>query len=130
MLLFIAISLTCWVCTLIATPHKPRLGLEVEELVYARLLGGQERLVLLAILVTTAGLLAWLITMRPGDMDPDVNLLPQPSIPCALATAAPTSCMTAQPNTLLVREIQDYGQSEVVTTIAAPSPSGRRPTRP
>lgn len=37
----IALPVTCWVCTLLATPRRPHLGNEVEELVYARLLGRQ-----------------------------------------------------------------------------------------
>jgi hypothetical protein len=48
------VALTCWVCTLIASPHRPRAGNDVAELVYARLLGRQHRLALLAFGVTSA----------------------------------------------------------------------------
>lgn len=50
----IVITLTCWLCTIIAAPRKPRLSDEVGELVYSRLLGRQQRLALLAVAATAA----------------------------------------------------------------------------
>jgi len=41
MLTLIAIPLTCWLCAFVAIPRKPLPGNEVQELVYARLLGRQ-----------------------------------------------------------------------------------------
>src|SRR5690242_12795065 len=46
------IPLTCWLCALVAIPRRPLPGNEVQELVYARLLGRQQRLVLLALVVS------------------------------------------------------------------------------
>jgi hypothetical protein len=46
------ISLTCWLCALIATPRKPLPGDEVQELVYRRLVGRHHMLVALAAAAT------------------------------------------------------------------------------
>ena len=50
----IVVTLTCWACTLIAAPRKPRVGDETAELVYHRLLGRQQRLALVAFVATAA----------------------------------------------------------------------------
>jgi hypothetical protein len=50
----IVVTLTCWACTLVASPRKPRVGDEAAELVYSRLLGRQQRLALLAFVATAA----------------------------------------------------------------------------
>ncbi len=52
MLTFALVPLTCWLCALLALPRRPLPGNEVQELVYARLLGRQQRLVLLALVVS------------------------------------------------------------------------------
>jgi hypothetical protein len=71
MLAYAAIPLTCWLAALLAAPRTPRIGNEVEELVYARLLGRQERLRLLAIVATGAAFL-WFALALPGHAaDPD-----------------------------------------------------------
>jgi hypothetical protein len=48
----IAVTLACWLCALLATPRRPLAGSEVQELVYSRLLGRHQRLVLLACAAT------------------------------------------------------------------------------
>jgi hypothetical protein len=48
----IVVTLTCWVCTLVASPHKPRVGDEAVELAYSRLLGRQQHLALVAFVAT------------------------------------------------------------------------------
>jgi len=58
-----AIAATCWVCAIISIPRKPRVGNEVAELVYSRLLGRQDRLVLLAGTATAALLLALTLSL-------------------------------------------------------------------
>ncbi len=63
MLATVAIPLTCWLCVLIVTPHKPRSGNEVQELVYTRLLGRQHVLLCVATLVTVWALLVGVIAM-------------------------------------------------------------------
>jgi hypothetical protein len=74
----IAVSVTCWLCALVALPRKPRLGNEVEELIYARLLGRQRRVALLAIGVTAALLLTAIVALPQ-----QVN-----AVPTAPATAS------------------------------------------
>ena len=64
----IVVTLTCWLCTLVASPRKPRVGDEAAELVYSRLLGRQQRLVLLAF-VATAALLLTLVFSLPQRVD-------------------------------------------------------------
>lgn len=76
MLAYIAIPLVFWLCALIAIPRRPRPGNEVEEIVYARLLGQHQNLTLLAFLVTAAlffalvcaalGAISRLSTREPG----------------------------------------------------------------
>jgi hypothetical protein len=68
-----AISLTCWLCTLLAAPRKPRRGNEIEELVYSRLLGRQQMLRLLAFVVTAGMLFALIFAARPDRVDPDMQ---------------------------------------------------------
>jgi len=63
MLAYAAIPLTCWLAALIAAPRRPRLGNEIEELVYSRLLGRQELLRLLAIIVTAVAFFALILTL-------------------------------------------------------------------
>lgn len=59
----IAVSFTCWLCMIVAAPRKPQLGNEVEELVYAQLIGRQHRLALLAICITAALFFAAVIAL-------------------------------------------------------------------
>jgi hypothetical protein len=65
-----AISVTCWLCVLVAVPHRPLPGNEVQELVYARLLGRQQRLILLAFIASVAACFAVLARL-PGVALPD-----------------------------------------------------------
>ncbi len=51
------LPLTCWVCVLVAIPRAPRPGDEVQELVYRRLVGRHDLLLICAIAITLAALL-------------------------------------------------------------------------
>lgn len=70
----ILVTLTCWACTLVASPGKPRVGNEAAELVYRRLLGRQQRLALLAF-VATAALFLTVVLSLPQR----VNATPDPA---------------------------------------------------
>jgi hypothetical protein len=59
----IVVTLTCWACTLVAIPRKPRVGDETAELVYHRLLGRQQRLALLAFVATGALILTVVLSL-------------------------------------------------------------------
>lgn len=78
---FIAVSITCWACALVALPRKPRLGNEVEELIYTRLLGRQRRIVLLALGVTAALFLAAVVALPQ-----QVSAIPQAPAPAVTTT--------------------------------------------
>jgi hypothetical protein len=73
MLAYLAIPLTCWVCALVARPRRPHGGNEVEELVYARLLGRSERVALLALVVTIVTFFTFVVALpshgAPGFSD-------------------------------------------------------------
>ncbi len=62
------IPLTCWLCAWLARPRKPLRGNEVQELVYGRLLGRQQCLIVLALLLT-GGMLLCMIGTLPQRAD-------------------------------------------------------------
>src|SRR5262245_9264455 len=112
------VSLTCWACAVVAHPRKPLLGHEVEELVYARLLGRQQRLILLALLVTGVLALVFAVT-RPNVADADLQggraqrACTQPSV------GFPT-CYEKQANgTWVQEELQSDGTWLAVSTVTA-----------
>jgi hypothetical protein len=71
----IVVTLTCWLCTLVAIPRKPQVGDEVAELVYCRLLGRQQRLALLAV-VATGALLLTVVLSLPQRVDATLDSAP------------------------------------------------------
>jgi len=68
-----AVVITCWICALLAAPRRPLHGNEIEELVYRRLLGRQQMLMLLALLLTGFALLALAVTARPNRVDAEMQ---------------------------------------------------------
>ena len=81
MVMFVGIPLACWWCALLAVPGRPRLGNEVEELVYVRLLGRQQRLVLLACVVTALTFMT-VVLMLPAQMTLDERAVPMHQVAC------------------------------------------------
>jgi hypothetical protein len=81
MFAYVAIPLTCWLCALLARPRRPCLGNEVQELAYARLLGRQQWLMLLAFTATMA-LVMFLILRLPTQPNPDLSVLRQARSGC------------------------------------------------
>lgn len=63
MSIWIAIAGSCWLCTFLAQPRKPLPGNEVEELVYSRLLGRQQTIRLLAIIMTAMTFFTFVLTL-------------------------------------------------------------------
>jgi len=96
MYLIAAIPLTCWLCALIAIPRCPRVGNEVEELVYARLLGRQQWLVLLASVLTGAALLAIILAL-PSHAAADPGGVAEVGQVCTDRPANALICYTRQP---------------------------------
>ena len=66
------IPATCWLCALLAIPRRPLLGNEVQELIYTRLLGRQQRLVILAVVASAVAFLV-LVLRLPQRVDADVR---------------------------------------------------------
>jgi len=91
MYLIAAIPLTCWLCALIAIPRAPRVGNEVEELVYARLLGRQQWLVLLASGLTGAALLTIILAL-PGHAASDPGRVAEVGQVCTDRAANAPTC--------------------------------------
>ncbi len=63
MIALLSITITCWLCALIAIPRKPRLDNEVAELVYRRLVGRHQLLVALAVSATLVATLCALVSV-------------------------------------------------------------------
>jgi hypothetical protein len=97
MLAYVAIPATCWLAALIAAPRTPRIGTEVEELVYARLLGRQEQLRLLAIVATGVAFL-WLVLALPTHGAHDAGYSQASRHYCTPAEADVARCYTLQPD--------------------------------
>ena len=115
-----AVALTCWLCSLIALPRKPLPNNEVQELVYARLLGRQHLLMLLALVVTAGAVLMLVAVARPGRTDATFQTLRHPDVACVQTTYDAAPCATAQSGIRIVREIQDDGRSAIVATVPVP----------
>jgi len=131
MFAYAAIPLTCWLCALLATPRKPRVGNEVEELVYSRLLGRQQMVALLALLVTAAAVLAIVVTL-PQRLDPDLNTVRQAHAACVEARQVESSardggatvlphCLALQPGGTWAEQMERAdGSWLLVATLASP----------
>lgn len=96
MYLVAAIPLTCWLCALVAMPRKPQWGNEVEELVYSRLLGRQQRLVMLAFGLTVAAILTFVLAL-PGRAATDPDRQSAVRQMCTDRPANVPTCYTRQP---------------------------------
>ena len=51
-MIIIAVPLTCWLCLLLAIPHRPRHDDEVAQLIYRRLVARHQLLILIASSIT------------------------------------------------------------------------------
>jgi hypothetical protein len=103
MLTLIAIPITCWLCALVAIPRRPRLGNEGEELVYARMLGRQQRLMLLALVATLAAFVAIAVAM-PRRVQPNPVVASSAQQVCTDEPMSPPTCYTPQPSGTWVKE--------------------------
>lgn len=118
---FIAVALTCWLCTLVASPQKPLPGNEVQELVYARLLGRRERVMLLAIAMTIIAFASIVMTL-PQRAGAEASRLSRSGMSCAQLLEELDPCVTIQPGTRAVRERQDDGSVVIVSTYVSGGP--------
>jgi hypothetical protein len=115
----IAIVVTSWCCALLARPRCPRLGNEVEELVYARLLGRQQTLILIATCVTAAAIIGMIFTL-PHRVDPTLGEARRLNQYCA-AAAARSSCYRMNNDGGWSEAVRvSNGQWTVIGTVTAP----------
>ncbi len=77
--------LICWLAVFVARPRTPLPGGEIQERIYARLLGRQQVLIVLATVATAIMVLAHIISL-PQDDDADLRAIRE----------ARTACLTAQ----------------------------------
>lgn len=121
MLMYAAIPLTCWLCALVAMPRKPLLNNEVQELVYSRLLGRQQRLALLAFIVTAAAFMIFVagLSQRAGANEKSVAGGQQI---CSSAPTPLSRCYTRQPDGQWKDEqVQADGSWRVIGFVSHPA---------
>jgi len=121
MLMFAAIPLTCWLCVLVAMPRKPLPDNEVQELVYSRLLGRQQRLVLLAFFVTAVAFLVMVVGLsQRADVSRESVQAGQQI--CSGSPALSPTCYTRQSDGQWQEEqLQADGSWRVIGVVAHPS---------
>jgi hypothetical protein len=121
MLMYAAIPLTCWLCVLVAMPRKPLPDNEVQELVYSRLLGRQQRLALLAFIVTAVAFMTFVVglSQRAGANEANVQVGQQM---CSTSLTWYAICDTRQPDGQWKEEqMQADGSWRVVGYFSHPS---------
>jgi hypothetical protein len=111
----IAIALTCWLCALAAAPQKPLPGNEAQELVYARLIGRREWVMLLAVVMTVVAFVSIIMTL-PQRAGPETSRLPRSGMACAHFLEELKPCVTVQPGMRAVRERRGDGSAVIVST--------------
>lgn len=117
----IASAVTGWLTALLAIPRSPRVGNEVEELVYARLLGRQQRLLLLAFALTAATLVGGIATL-PRHIDPDLRSVREARQTCTYPPEGGPICLVLQPGGSWARaQAERDGSWWVVPTVTGPA---------
>ncbi len=114
-------TLTLWACVLLTMPSRPLLNNEVEETVYARLLGRQHRLVFLALLLTGIFGIA-VLAHSPPRIDPDLRDLRSAARVCDYPSVGFPTCYRMQPNGTWAQEAFQDGQWVVVGTVVSHPP--------
>jgi hypothetical protein len=123
----IGIPLTCWLCVLVAFPRKPLPGNEVEELVYARLLGRQQRLVLLAFLISAVAVITFVIHL-PGRVlsTEDAPVQQAQPVVCDTPMTGSGVCWVGRPGGMwTVERHQPDGSVHIEDYVSGPPPDGR-----
>lgn len=111
---------TLWIAVFLVAPHKPLPNNEVQELVYARLLGRQQRVILLAVIVTAVAFLA-LIADMPHRTDALADTAPRTRHLCNDLPMGQLICYTLQPTGIWVTEqLQPDGIWHIVGASASP----------
>jgi hypothetical protein len=115
-------AIMCWSAVLINRQRRPLPGNEVQERVYSRLLGRQQRLILLALIVTMASFFATLAG-SPQRIDPSLNALRSPVRRCNYPSIGFPICYRAQPDGTWGQEELQEGHWITVGTVSHPPPT-------
>lgn len=116
-----------WLAAFIAMPRKPLPNNEVQVLVYARLLGRQHRVIILAFIVTALGLCALVLSV-PSSIPARANGTPPRQQMC-FDRSSPPICYTPQPGGAWLEE--EWQQADgtwhtVGVSFSAPHPPGEK----
>jgi hypothetical protein len=126
MVALVSVPLALWLAAFVARPRRPLPGNEVQELVYSRLLGRYERLVLLALIVTGVMVIGVTVTL-PRHLDTTLGAAHEVGMFCddESMTGVP-SCLTWHADGSWTREELRGGSGwqVVVTGGAGVSPVG------
>lgn len=114
------IPIVLWFAVLLAKPRKPLPGNEVQELVYSRLLGGQRRVALLALVATMCMFVAGIAALSIRSQ-PSTELVSAADRVCTDLSAYPQTCYTQQSGGLwLVETLQSNDTWSKVATMSRP----------
>lgn len=116
-----------WLAAFVAMPGKPLPHNEVQELVYARLLGRQHRAMLLAIIMTAVGFFTLVLSM-PSSPSAHPNSIPARQQICFDGSASLQTCYTPQSEGAWVaEELQANGTWRVTgVSFAVPHAPGEK----
>jgi hypothetical protein len=89
---YIAVAITGWLCVLVATPRKPLPHNEVQELVYARLLGRHQRLTMLVVGMTIVMAIGLVIGHAPVGLPRTNDVSGSPAVTDAHQLAVVPTC--------------------------------------
>lgn len=116
-----------WLAAFVVMPRKPLPHNEVQELVYARLLGRQHRAILLAIIVTALGFFVLVLSMPSSPAARPSGASSRRQV-CFDGSAILPTCYTPQPGGMWIQEeLQASGTWRVVgVSFSAPQPPGEK----
>lgn len=120
-----------WLAAFVTMPRKPLPHNEVQELVYARLLGRQHRAILLAIIVTALGFFALVFSIPVNPAVQAIDDLSTRQV-CSNVNVSPPVCYTRQPGGAWIEEtLQANGTWHTTgVSFSAPHPPGEKDDTP
>ncbi len=119
MLTIAAVPITCWLCALVAMPRRPLPGNEVQEFVYARILGRQRQLALFALIVTLGAFLVLVLSLPPR-IEPALRAARAPHRICFYPPLGFPTCYELQQGGTWMHEEMVDGSWFVVETVSSP----------
>jgi hypothetical protein len=116
----VAVALTCWLCAVLALPRKPRRNDELQELVYARLLGRQQTLMLVALVATALAFMVFVAGL-PQRTGTDEEGAPVRQRLCSDSPLLPSTCYTRLSDGQWTEEqLQADGSWRIVDIVSRP----------